>query len=44
MNESAIIDEVQLTATQWLWIYNNECPSMVPGGITPAMKLAKFLN
>ena len=35
------IEEAQLTATQWLWIYNNERPSMVLGAITPAMKLAK---
>ncbi|HQU99287.1 MAG TPA: integrase core domain-containing protein, partial [Nitrosomonas sp.] len=38
------IEEAQLTATQWLWIYNNERPNMALGGITPAMKLAKLLN
>ena len=27
------------TATEWLWTYNNERPSMGIGGITPAMKL-----
>jgi type I restriction enzyme M protein len=26
-------------ATQWLWTYNNDCPNMGIGGITPAMKL-----
>ncbi|MER0217542.1 MAG: transposase, partial [Nitrosomonas sp.] len=40
MNDFATIEEAQLTATQWLWIYNNERPSMALGGITPAMKLA----
>jgi putative transposase len=39
MNEFATIEEAQLTATQWLWIYNNERLSMVLGGIAPAMKL-----
>ena len=37
----ATIEEAQLTVTQWLWIYNNERPSMALGGITPAMKLAE---
>ncbi len=41
MNQFATIEEAQLTATQWLWIYNNERPSMALGGITPAMKLAE---
>ncbi len=41
MNEFTTIEEAQLTATQWLWIYNNERPSMALGGITPAMKLAE---
>ena len=36
------IEEAQLTATQWLWIYNNERPSMALGGITPAMKMSEF--
>ena len=33
------IREVQDTATQWLWTYNNERPNMGLGGITPAQKL-----
>ena len=33
------IREVQETATQWLWTYNNERPNMGLGGITPAQKL-----
>ena len=33
-----------LTATQWLWTYNNERPNMVIGGITPAMKLEQATN
>ncbi|WP_090525768.1 IS3 family transposase, partial [Paracoccus isoporae] len=33
------IEEVQRTATKWLWTYNNERPNMGNGGITPAMKL-----
>ena len=41
MNEFTTIEEAQLTATQWLWIYNNERPNMALGGITPAMKLAE---
>ena len=41
MNEFMTIEEAQLTATQWLWIYNNERPSMALGGITPAMKLVE---
>lgn len=32
--------EVQETATQWLWTYNNERPHMGLGGITPKQKLA----
>ncbi|PSJ15725.1 hypothetical protein C7H79_17430, partial [Nitrosomonas supralitoralis] len=28
MNEFATIEEAQLTATRWLWIYNNERPNM----------------
>jgi putative transposase len=32
--------EVQETATQWLWTYNNERPHMRLGGITPKQKLA----
>lgn len=44
MNEFATIEEAQLTATQWLWIHNNERPSLALGGITPAMKLAEVLK
>ena len=35
------IREVQDTATQWLWTYNNERPNMGLGGITPAQKLKR---
>jgi putative transposase len=35
------IREVQETATQWLWTYNNERPNMGLGGITPAQKLKR---
>lgn len=34
------IEEVQMGGTNWLWIYNNERPSMALGGITPIQKLA----
>uniref|UniRef100_UPI001F3419F2 integrase core domain-containing protein n=1 Tax=Cereibacter azotoformans TaxID=43057 RepID=UPI001F3419F2 len=30
------IEEVQRTATEWLWTYNNERPNMGIGGVTPA--------
>ncbi len=30
------IEEAQDHATQWLWTYNNDCPNMCIGGITPA--------
>ena len=33
------IEEVQEYATRWLWIYNNERPNMVLGGITPRQKI-----
>lgn len=33
------IEEVQQIATKWLWSYNNECPNMGNGGMTPAQKL-----
>jgi putative transposase len=36
----ATIEEVQESATRWLWTYNNERPNMALGGITPSMKLA----
>ena len=34
------IAEVQVSATRWLWTYNNERPNMALGGITPKQKLA----
>jgi putative transposase len=34
------IEEVQETATAWLWTYNNERPNTAIGGITPKQKLA----
>lgn len=34
------IEHAQLTATQWLWVYNNERPNTAIGGITPIQKLA----
>lgn len=33
------IEEAPEQATEWLWTYNNERPSMGIGGMTPAMKL-----
>jgi putative transposase len=33
------IDEVQESATRWLWTYNHERPNMALGGITPKQKL-----
>ena len=33
------IDEVQESATRWLWTYNHERPNMALGGITPIQKL-----
>lgn len=33
------IEEVQQNATEWLWTYNNDRPSMSIGGHTPPMKL-----
>jgi putative transposase len=35
------VDHAQQTATQWLWLYNNERPNMTIGGITPKQKLAQ---
>ena len=29
------IEDVQESATQWLWTYNHERPNMALGGITP---------
>lgn len=34
------IEDAQATATEWLWIYNNERPNTAIGGITPIQKLA----
>lgn len=33
------IEEVQESATRWLWSYNHERPNMALGGITPMQKL-----
>lgn len=33
------IEEVQESATRWLWTYNHERPNMAIGGITPIQKL-----
>jgi len=33
------IEEVQESATRWLWTYNHERPNMALGGITPMQKL-----
>ena len=44
MHEFETIEEAQITATRWLWAYNNERPNMALGGITPAMKLAEAAN
>jgi putative transposase len=33
------IEEAQDHATQWLWTYNNDRPTMGIGGLTPAQKL-----
>jgi len=38
------IDEAQISATQWLWTYNNERPNMAIGGITPAQKLRQQMK
>ena len=34
------IEDAHQTATEWLWIYNNERPNTAIGGITPIQKLA----
>ena len=34
------IEQIQETATHWLWTYNHERPNMGLGGITPMQKLA----
>lgn len=33
------LEHVQIDATRWLWLYNNERPNMAIGGITPKQKL-----
>ncbi len=38
------IKEVQDTATEWLWAYNNERPNMGLGGITPVQKLKRQMQ
>ena len=35
------IEEVQETATRWLWTYNHERPNMALGGITPMQRLTR---
>ena len=35
------IEDVQDSATRWLWIYNNDRPNMAIGGITPMQNLAR---
>jgi transposase InsO family protein len=40
----ADIKEVQDTATEWLWTYNHERPSMALGGITPKQKLMQQME
>lgn len=44
MHEFETIEHAQITATKWLWTYNNERPNMAIGGITPAMKLEQAAN
>ena len=34
------LEQVQESATRWLWTYNHERPNMANGGITPMQKLA----
>ena len=34
------IEDVQESATNWLWTYNHDRPHMGLGGITPKQKLA----
>lgn len=38
------IEAAQLSATRWLWTYNNERPNMAIGGITPAQKLERHMK
>lgn len=39
MNSFNSVEQAQLLATQWLWIYNHERPHSAIGGIPPAQKL-----
>lgn len=34
------VEQAQMLATQWLWIYNHERPHMALNGLTPIQKLA----
>ena len=34
------LEEVRLYATNWMWMYNNECPNMALCGIPPKQRLA----
>jgi putative transposase len=36
MYEFETVEQAQTSATQWLWIYNNERPNTAIGGIPPA--------
>lgn len=40
----ASIEAAQLSATRWLWTYNNDRPNMAIGGITPAQKLRQHMK
>lgn len=43
MNSFSSIEHAQITATSWLWSYNNERPNMALGGVTPKQFLSKKL-
>lgn len=36
-----LLNELQLFATQWQWLYNHERPNMTLGGYTPQQRLAQ---
>ena len=38
------IHEAQVSATHWLWTYNNERPNMAIGGITPVQILERHIK
>jgi len=38
------LNELQLFATQWQWIYNHEQPNMTLGGYTPQQRLAQAVH